>query len=145
MCVLLGMTSATNASSTIRTIRPDDAPTWERLRCELWPDGIADHGPEIALFFGGKLPDVAEVLIAENSCGQIVAFAEISIRMDLPTLSGGRVGYVEALYVIREARGRGVTRALLQASRAWAREQNCSAFASDRADRIIIDKRFNEA
>jgi len=52
------------------------------------------------------------------------------------------VGYVEGMYVVPEARGLGVARALLQASRDWARAQNCTAFTSDRADRVIVDKHF---
>lgn len=128
----------------IRRIRPDDAPTWLRLRCALWPDGQEDHAPEIAEFFAEQLPDVAEVLLAEDRHGQVIAFAELSIRIDLPDLVGEMAGYVEALYVVPEARGSGITRALLQASRDWARQQNCAAFASDRADRLILDKSYPE-
>jgi aminoglycoside 6'-N-acetyltransferase I len=131
-----------NFAFRIRRIAADDAGDWTRLRCQLWPDGQEDHAPEIASFFAGKLPDVAEVLVVEDAEGSMIGFAELSIRTDLPNLVGTRVGYVEGLYVVPEARGRGVTWALLLASRDWARKQKCKAFASDRADRVIIDKRF---
>jgi aminoglycoside 6'-N-acetyltransferase I len=131
-----------NFAFNIRKIAPEDASDWTRLRCELWPDGQADHASEIALFFTAKLPDVADVLVAEDATGSMIGFAELSIRADLPALAGTRVGYVEGLYVIPDARGCGVTRALLLASRDWARKQKCEAFGSDRADRLIIDKRF---
>ena len=49
---------------------------------------------------------------------------------------------VEGLYEVPEARGRGITRRLLRASVDWARQQKCTAFASDRADRVIMDRRY---
>jgi aminoglycoside 6'-N-acetyltransferase I len=127
----------------IRPVRPDDADLWERLRCELWPNGREDHRKEIAAFFAGTVVEPDAVIIVEDGEGNAIAFAELSVRTALPTLVGTRVGYVEGLYVVPEARGLGVTRALLRASRDWARQQNCAAFASDRADRVIIDKSFS--
>jgi aminoglycoside 6'-N-acetyltransferase I len=126
----------------LRHAVPDDASVWEKLRCALWPDGVSDHGPEIASFFAGTLDDVAAVLIAEDESGAMVGFAELSIRTDLAGLEGKRVGYVEGLYVLPEVRRRGLVRKLLQASRNWAYRQDCEAFASDRAERIIIDRSF---
>jgi len=128
----------------IRSICPADSEVWERLRCELWPDGREDHAREIAAFFAGTLQEPEAVLVAENSESQVIAFAELLIRTDLPMLKGQPVGYVEGMYVVPEARGLGVARALLQASRDWARAQNCTAFASDRAHRVIVDKHFRE-
>lgn len=127
----------------LRHVEPDDASAWEKMRRELWPDGAADHGPEIASFFAGTLKELAAVLMAENPSGEIVGFAELFIRTDLAGFEGTRVGYVEGLYVLPEVRGRGVVRKLLQASRSWAYQQNCDAFVSDRADRIIIDRSFS--
>lgn len=126
----------------VRHAVPEDASTWEKLRCELWPDGIADHGPEIASFFVGTLLELSAVLVADGVNG-IVGFAELSIRTDLAGLEGNRVGYVEGLYVVPEARGQVLVRKLLQASRNWAQEQQSDAFDSDRADRIIIDRSFS--
>ena len=57
-----------------------------------------------------------------------------------------RTGYVEGLYVTPEARSQGVVvLALLEASRSWARHQRCTAFASDRGDRIVVDRRFRNS
>ncbi len=126
----------------LRHAVPSDASCWEALRGDLWPDGKQDHGPEIAAFFAGKLEEPAAVLMAENVAGRIVAFAELSIRMDVAGLEGTWVGYVEGLYVIPEARHQGVARDLLEASRAWALGQNCAGFASDRAGRVVVDRGF---
>jgi aminoglycoside 6'-N-acetyltransferase I len=105
----------------------------------MWPDGREDHGPEIAAFFAGRLVEPDAVLVAENSAGGLVAVAELSIRMDLPSRLGQRIGHVEGLYIIPEARGHGIARSLLLASRDWAHQQGCIGFASDRAGRIVID------
>jgi len=135
-------TKANDLVVKIRPVCPADAEAWEQLRCELWLDGRADHAPEIASFFAGTLAEPSAVLVAEDSVGKLVGVAELSIRIDLPSLIGTRVGYVEGLYVVPDARGRGVACSLLLASRDWARQQKCTALASDRAGRGIIDRRF---
>ena len=126
----------------IRPVRPSDAEAWGRLRCELWPKGSADHTREIAPFFAGTVDEPSAVMMAEDSVGKLVGFAELSIRTDLPPLQGRHVGYVEGLHVVPDARGCGVTRSLLRVSRDWACQQKCTAFVSDRAGRVVIDRRF---
>lgn len=133
---------ATQLALKIRPMRSVDAQAWEKLRCDLWPEGVADHAPEIASFLAGTLNEPSAVLVAENSDGEIIAIAELSIRTDIPTLAGSPVGYVEGLYVMPDARRRGVARSLLRASRDWAREQRCTGFAGDRAGQVILDPRF---
>jgi aminoglycoside 6'-N-acetyltransferase I len=128
----------------IRPIEPRDAFTWERLRSALWPVEAWTHAPEIAAFFAGTAAEPQAVLVAEDDTGTIIAVAELSIRRDILGLEGQPTGYVEGLYVLPAHRGRGVARALLMASRDWARMQRCVAFASDRADRIIVDPKFGK-
>lgn len=126
----------------IRPVTRDDALRWEELRRALWPGHDAEHHQEIAAFFAGTLGEPAAVLVAEDEEDRMLAFAELSIRDDLPQLPGRRAGYVEGLYVVPEARNRVLARKLLQASRHWARGQGCLALASDRAGRIIVDRNF---
>lgn len=126
----------------IRNIAPSDASVWEAMRRNLWPDGAEEHATEIAMFFAGSLKEPLAVLVAQYPAGAIVGFVELSIRGDLPGQEGKRVGYVEGLYIRPEVRHRGIARRLLQASHNWARQQKCAAFASDRADRIIIDRSY---
>jgi aminoglycoside 6'-N-acetyltransferase I len=126
---------------TIRPIEPSDAATWGRLRRDLWPEDPESHAVEIASFFAGSLAEPQAVLVAQEG-PNLIAFAELSIREDFPGLAGKRVGYVEGLYVCPAFRGRGIARTLLSASKSWARENHCDAFASDRAERIIVDPRF---
>jgi aminoglycoside 6'-N-acetyltransferase I len=126
----------------IRSVVREDALAWESLRRDLWPDGAEGHAAEIASFFAGTLEEPDAVLVAESPAGAIVGVAELSLRLDLRGFEGQRVGYVEGLYVCPELRQRGVARRLLQASRDWARQQGCTTFASDRAERIIVDRSF---
>ena len=126
----------------IRHVRPTDTEMWERMRCDMWPDGREDHGPEIAGFFSGTRAEPEAVLVAEGAGGHLVAVAELSIRTDLPSRLGQPVGYVEGLFVVPEARGQGIVRSLLRASREWARQQGCTGFASDRAGRIVMDRTY---
>lgn len=113
------------------------------MRCALWPEACARHAAEIHSFFAGALREPAAVFIAENDGGRVCGFVELSIRADLPGFKGEQAGYVEGLYVSPEARGRNVGKTLLQVSRGWARQQGCTMFASDRAERIIIDRKFS--
>jgi aminoglycoside 6'-N-acetyltransferase I len=115
------------------------------MRRHLWPDGADDHAPEIARFFAGTLQELSVVLAAEILGGDLVGFSELSIRFYIAGLEGVRTGYVEGLYIIPDARSQGVALALLNASRSWARHQRRAAFASDRGDCIVVDRRFPNA
>ena len=128
------------SSLTIRPITPADSGTWEQLRDLLWPDP-AGHAAEIAAFFAGTLNEPQTVFFAENE-SSVVAFAELSIRTDVPGLEGKTTCYVEGLYVLPEVRHQGIARQFLLFSREWARQQGCEAFASDRAERIVIDHAY---
>jgi aminoglycoside 6'-N-acetyltransferase I len=127
---------------TIRRVTPADARVWTAMRCSLWPDGVADHEAEIASFFAGNLLEPIAVFVAEIPDRGIGGFAELSIRTDIAGLAGERTGYVEGLFVRPDVRQQGVATKLLKTSRNWARQQKCTAFASDRSDRLIIDKRY---
>jgi aminoglycoside 6'-N-acetyltransferase I len=126
----------------IRAAIPSDASSWEQLRCALWPDDAAEHAAETASFFAGTLVEPVAMLMAETDNGTSIGVAELSIRTDISELTGQRVGYVEGLYIIPKMRWRGVARLLMRASRDCARDQNCTAFASDRAGRIVIDRTY---
>jgi len=71
---------------TIRTIEPSNAATGEGLRRELWPEDPESHGVEIASFFAGMLTEPQAVLVVQEG-PTLVAFAELSLRDDIPQLS----------------------------------------------------------
>ena len=116
----------------IRAVRPDDSRLWCEMRHALWPEGSAEeHAGEIEDFFAGRSHEPLAVLVAEADPGQLAGFAELSIRSHAEGCTTDRVGYLEGWYVIPEARGQGVGRALVEAAEAWARAQGCTEFASD--------------
>jgi aminoglycoside 6'-N-acetyltransferase I len=116
---------------SVRPVTRADEAAWLKMRDELWPGSKDDHQREIARFFDGQLRNPLAVLVAYDREGQILGFTELSIRQYSEGCTTDRVGYLEGWYVVPEARGRGVGRALVGASEDWARSQGCSEFASD--------------
>jgi hypothetical protein len=49
---------------------------WERLRCELWPDGQEDHVGEIATFFAGTAAEPDACL--SPKAAKVIGFAELA-------------------------------------------------------------------
>lgn len=129
-------------SLTIRPVVRADAAEWLRLRTLLWPDGAEDHAQEIEAFFEGKLDEPIAVFFAQGHEGRVLGLLELAIRSELLEMRNERIGYVEGLFVEAEARGSNVARKLLEFSREWTREQQCTLFASDRAERVIVYQRF---
>jgi len=102
------------------------------MRHALWPEGSADeHAREIEDFFAGRSREPLATLVAQAVPGQLLGFVEISIRTYAEGCTTDRVGYLEGWYVLPEARGQGIGRALVEAAEAWARAQGCTEFASD--------------
>ena len=64
----------------------------------------------------------------EKICG----FAQCGLRYDyVEGTHSSPVGYLEGIYVTPEYRRQGCAGALLAACEGWAKEQNCTEFASD--------------
>ena len=117
---------------SVRSATPNDAATWLRMREALWPEGSsAAHSSEIEEFFAGKLQMPLEVLLAVDTSGAALGFAELSIRAYAEDCVTDRVAYLEGWYVVPEARRQGVGRGLVEAAEAWALRQGCTEFASD--------------
>ncbi len=103
------------------------------MRVALWPEGSADeHRAEAAALLGGEVPFALwTTLLAEDESGQLVGFAEVSVRPFAEGCHTSRVAYLEGWFVEATARQQGVGRALLEAAEAWGRAQGCTEFASD--------------
>ncbi|PXA97560.1 hypothetical protein DMC47_13385 [Nostoc sp. 3335mG] len=112
----------------------EDAADWAAMRETLWPgeDRGEEHVREIAALLadaGGTLN-----LIARDGDGTALGFLEASVRRDYVNgCETSPVAFLEGIFVFPGARGRGVARALVNATEDWAREQGLSEFASDAA------------
>lgn len=115
----------------VRSLQPDDAAAWARLRQALWPSPEGEHASEIAAFLSGDRRNPAEVFLAILASGDAVGFAEVSIRQYAEGCHSGRVAYLEGWYVDQAHRGRGLGAALVAAVETWGREQGCTELASD--------------
>ena len=129
---------------SIRPVVKADSDAWERLRCELWPDGCEDHREEIDAYFAGALVEPEAVFLAETADGATIALMELFVRTELAGYEGQRIGYVEGLYVVPAMRGSGAAEALVKYAKAWSQGKGCDGFASDRAGRLVIDVRYRE-
>jgi aminoglycoside 6'-N-acetyltransferase I len=116
----------------VRPVTPADSDAWLDMRCALWPEGsAAEHRAEVTRFFAGLLREPLQTLIAVDSAGGPVGFAELSIRSYAEDCVTDRVAYLEGWYVAPGSRRQGVGRALVLAAEEWARAQGCAEFASD--------------
>ena len=110
--------------------RADDT-GWLALRRALFP-----HRDEAVLRaemdrFAAQPERHAQFLVIDEE-GVPVGLAEVSLRADhVPGTRGTPVAFLEAIYVIPQARRHGLARALVTHARAWGRAQGCSEFASD--------------
>jgi len=114
----------------IRFVEPGDREEWLRIRSDFWADHAYTHAGEIDQFFAGSLEEPTAVLVIEES-GSLIGLAELSIRPYAEGCLTNRVGYLEGWYVDSAFRGQGIGRALLAAAEDWARDQECTEFASD--------------
>ena len=114
----------------IRPIVEQDAADWLRLRCELWSGADSEHATNVQRYFEGTLREPCAVLVADDG-GNLAGFVELSIRAHAEGCDTDHVGYVEGWYVTPDSRGRGVGRALIEATETWSREQGCTELASD--------------
>ncbi len=113
----------------IRRATPIDSNAWLRMRKALWPE--EEVAEDVDRFFAGKLDMPLEVLVAVNGFGELIGFAELSIRRYAEGCVTDRVAFLEGWYVDEAHRRKGVGAALVAAAEAWARKQGCTEFGSD--------------
>jgi aminoglycoside 6'-N-acetyltransferase I len=104
---------------------------WLELRRELWPDGDdAEHLSEMEAICSS--PNRLSAFVAYDNEAHPSGFLEAAGRVDYVNgTDSSPVGFIEGIYVIANARQRGMGRALLQAAETWARTIGCREMASD--------------
>jgi aminoglycoside 6'-N-acetyltransferase I len=117
---------------------------WAELRAQLWPElALAEHRR-----VASGLLAVADkpVFLAEASSGEVVAFAEASLRRDYVNgCETSPVAFLEGIFVTALNRRAAVARDLVAAVAAWARAQGCSELASDALLDNLNSHAFHEA
>ena len=108
-----------------------EQPGWLRLRQALWPEaGREEHLLEMASCAAD--PRRYGQFLAYSASHEAIGLAEVALRSDY--VNGTRtspVAFLEGLYVVPQARRRGVAGALVAAACAWARRAGCQEIASD--------------
>ena len=100
------------------------------MRMELWPElNLESHRREMAEW---RARADAVVLVASRTDGTgLAGFAEVGSRSLTDGCCTSPVAYLEGWFVDRDARRRGVGRALVAAAELWARGHGFREFASD--------------
>ena len=102
---------------------------WLKLRCALWPE---ESEAEQRSLMADAIARGHYIRLATSSDGLVLAFVEASKRVDYVNgTSSSPVAFLEGLYVVPEARRRGVARALVESVASWARSMECTELASD--------------
>jgi aminoglycoside 6'-N-acetyltransferase I len=133
----------------VRVARAGDRTQLARLREALWPESSTEeHDTELRAILDGKgfgtMPLIE--LVAEDSSGALVGFAEVGLRSHADGCDVSHaVGYLEGWYVAESHRKRGIGRKLVMAAEDWAREQGCAEMASDSVVGNHVSKRAHEA
>ena len=106
-------------------------PGWLVLREQLWPHHpSSEHLAEMAAFLAS--PERFAQFIEYDASGNAVGFVEASIRNDYVNgTNSSPVAFLEGVYVVPQARGQGIARALVAEAERWAIGVGCSEFASD--------------
>lgn len=112
----------------IRPAEQTDRPEHLRMRVALWGD---DNTPEL---LDAEIDEIIEaghaVLLAEIGGGEVIGFAEVSIRWFVESCDTRNVGYLGGWWVDATYRSKGVGAALVTAAENWARERGALEFAS---------------
>ncbi|MFZ6775280.1 aminoglycoside 6'-N-acetyltransferase [Undibacterium sp. Ji83W] len=104
---------------------------WLALRQQLWPDGTKDeHLAEMAELL--ESPERYAQFIEFGETGEALGMVEVSLRSDYVNgTDTSPVAFLEGLFVVPQARKKGIARALVTEAERWAKNKGCSEFASD--------------
>jgi aminoglycoside 6'-N-acetyltransferase I len=108
-----------------------EQPGWLLLREQLWPESSCEeHREEMAEQLASPEKFAAFIEYEENDIPS--AFVEVSVRSDYVNgTDSSPVAFLEGIYVVPSARGRGVARGLIAVAERWAVAAGCQELASD--------------
>ena len=113
----------------IQTAKKADSAVLAGLALQLWPEntvsGLKDEFEKLA-------EDADSVCFIKYADDRPVGFAQCQLRRDyVEGTETSPVGYLEGIFVPEAYRHRGYAKELLRCCEAWARQKQCSEFASD--------------
>jgi len=105
-------------------------PGWLRLRQALWPGSAEEHLAEMRTFVSNR--GRYAQFIAYSESREAIGLAEASVRSDYVNgTETSPVAFLEGLYVVPQARRKGVAASLVAAVCDWARRSGLRELASD--------------
>ena len=124
----------------IRRVRPEETEAWLALRMSLWPE---THESQQRKEMAMMLSDAKRfaVFVCQDPRGELVGFAEVSLRAWAEGCESSPVGYLEGWFVSKHARRQGSGGRLVAAAEDWARSHGCAEMASD----TELEDRVSEA
>lgn len=130
----------------VRRAAPPDVPQWAAMRAQLWPDETPEHHAEdLAEAYLDGDPDMV-AFVAEGADGRLLGFIEAGLRHDyVDGCETSPVAFAEGLFILPEARGTGVGRALVEAVAAWGSDRGCTELASNALLENTASHAFHEA
>lgn len=107
----------------------NDAHTIAKLAILLWENHTID---ELATDFEAILSIDKSAIFLLSIENKIAGFAQCQLRHDyVEGTDSNPVGYLEGIFVKEEYRNQGYAKELLKKCETWAKEHNCTEFASD--------------
>ena len=107
----------------------EDAAVLAALAIQMW----TDHDPgELAEEFRESIQNTDAACFLKYVGSRPVAFAQCQLRHDyVEGTDSSPVGYLEGIFVAEGYRRKGYAAELLAACEKWAKEKDCTEFASD--------------
>ncbi len=115
----------TSESVNVREFRAEEHAAWLRMRLDLWPHS---DGRDADRWLSRS---DAVTLVAENSTGELIGFAEAGERAYADGCDSSPVAFLEGWYAVPSMRRLGVGAKLVCAVEGWARGRNLTELASD--------------
>lgn len=113
----------------IKNAKLDEAEMIAKLAIKMWK---LNTEQELVDSFKEYMQDEKSSIFLAWDKKEAIGFAQCGLRNDyVEGTESSPVGYLEGVFVAEEYRKKGVAKALLSACQGWARDQDCSEFASD--------------
>ena len=113
----------------IRSAVKNDARVLAELAIQMWSDNTVF---DLEREFEELIESNKAVCFIKYIDNKAIGFAQCQLRTDyVEGTETSPVGYLEGIFIVEAYRKKGYAKELLSACERWAKEQNCSEFASD--------------